>query len=121
MKLARYLLATREFRGSSEISKFELNSRNSPPPLDSVSLSLSLDYFGITKSPSCLACFCLARVIASFSSFPFFFFLPSASRVNRCGHISGARNHQFRARKRQVKRVCLRALLKQTFCSTQLT
>lgn len=51
----------------------------------------------------------------------FFFLLALRPARNRCGHISGACNHQFRARKRQVKRVRLRALLKQTFCSTKLT
>lgn len=47
---------------------------------------------------------------------PFFllFFLSSVAR-NRCGHISGARNHQFRARKRRVKRVWLRAYLNKHF------
>lgn len=51
-------------------------------------------------------------------SLPTFFL--ALRRRNRCGRISGARNHQFRAGKDRSKKESLApGLLKQTFCSTK--
>lgn len=56
------------------------------------------------------------------SSVPLLFllFFSALRRRNRCGRISGARNHQFRAGKDRSKKESLApGLLKQTFCSTE--
>lgn len=72
------------------------------------------DYFGIIKFLSVHGAPLHSARHRVFFFLLLFFLLPSVTR-NRCGHISGARNHQFRARKRQVKRVWLRAYLNKHF------